>query len=264
MSRSRTTGSEPARAWRPPAAQVAPAPMPPIDIIPSLDIEATGYATLALIESGDRVDASRAAKWLVGQRNSQGGFGSTQDTVVALQALTEYSTMSATDTDMTVTLRAGDVTKEVKISPGQLRCDPGGGGPGGRRRSKLSAKGKGEAVVQGVLRYNVPQAEKTASVFDIKVDYNTGQVAVNDLIDIKASVTFNPPEPIKAGMVVVDISVPTGFAAVDESLAKLLEQHKIKRYDVAGRKVIVYIEDMEPGRHGELLVPGAGAVSGEG
>ena len=89
----------------------------PIDIIPSLDIEATGYATLALIESGDRVDASRSAKWLVGQRNSQGGFGSTQDTVVALQALTEYSTMSATDTDMTVTLKAGDVTKEVKISP---------------------------------------------------------------------------------------------------------------------------------------------------
>ena len=33
-------------------------------------------------------NASRAAKWLVGQRNSQGGFGSTQDTVVALQALT--------------------------------------------------------------------------------------------------------------------------------------------------------------------------------
>ena len=48
-------------------------------------------------------------------------------------------------------------------------------------------------------------------------------------------------------MVVVDVSVPTGFAAVDDSLAKLLEQHKIKRYDVAGRKVIVYIEDMNPG-----------------
>ena len=102
-------------------------------------------------------------------------------------------------------------------------------------------------MVQGVLRYNLPEAEKVASVFDIKVDYNTAQVAVNDLIDIKASITFNPPEPIKAGMVVVDISVPTGFAAVDDSLAKLLEQHKIKRYDVAGRKVIVYIEDMDPG-----------------
>jgi CD109 antigen len=79
------------------------------------------------------------------------------------------------------------------------------------------------------------------------VTYNTAQVAVDDLIDIKASVTFDPPEPIKAGMVVVDISVPTGFAPVDESLSKLVEKPNIKRYDVAGRKVIVYIADMDPG-----------------
>ena len=230
----------------PPVVEPQPDVMPPRDIMPSLDIEATGYATLALIESGDRVDASRSAKWLVGQRNSQGGFGSTQDTVVALQALTEYSTMSATDTDMTVTLRAGSMTKDVRISPDNFDVTQLIEVPAGVS-VEVSAKGKGEAVVQGVLRYNLPEAEKVATVFDIRVDYNTARVAVNDLIDIKASITFNPPEPIKAGMVVMDISVPTGFAAVDESLAKLLEQHKIKRYDVAGRKVIVYIEDMEPG-----------------
>ena len=37
----------------------------------------------------DTTSTPRAAKWLVGQRNAQGGFGSTQDTVVALQALTD-------------------------------------------------------------------------------------------------------------------------------------------------------------------------------
>ena len=40
---------------------------------------------------GDRVNAASAARWLVSKRNSQGGFGSTQDTVVALQALTEFA-----------------------------------------------------------------------------------------------------------------------------------------------------------------------------
>ena len=112
---------------------------------------------------------------------------------------------------------------------------------------KVNAQGKGEAVVQGVLRYNLPAAEQAESVFTIDVDYNTDQVAVNDLVDVNVSVTFDPPEPIKAGMTVLDVSVPTGFAAVDESLARLLENPKIKRYDVAGRKVIVYIEDMSPG-----------------
>ncbi len=234
-----------------PADQMPGAPgivgqMPPIDIIPSLDIEATGYATLALTAAGDRVDAGRAAKWLVGQRNSQGGFGSTQDTVVALQALTEYATNTATDTDMTVTLKAGDVTKKITITPDNFDVTQVVEVPAGAA-VELTAKGKGEAVVQGVLRYNLPQADKTQKVFDISVDYDTDQVAVNDIISVKAKVTFNPPEPIKAGMVVVDISVPTGFAAVDESLAKLLEDKQIKRYDVAGRKVIIYIEDMNPG-----------------
>ena len=242
-----------------------PQPLEPdsIEVNPSLDIEATGYATLALIESGDRVDASRAAKWLVGQRNSQGGFGSTQDTVVALQALTQYSTMGATDTDLTVTLKAGGFSKEVKVSPENFDVTQVVEVPTGAA-VQLSARGKGEAVVQGVLRYNVPEAEKAANVFDINVDYNTARVAVNDLIGIKASVTFNPPEPMKAGMVVVDVSVPTGFAPVTDSLAQLLEQKKIKRYDVAGRKVIVYIQDMSPGRKGELLLPGSGFVSGKG
>src|SRR4030042_2966788 len=55
-------------------------------------IEATGYAALALIKHGDAFNASRAAKWLVSQRNAHGGTGATQDTVVALQGLTEYST----------------------------------------------------------------------------------------------------------------------------------------------------------------------------
>jgi CD109 antigen len=220
--------------------------VPPIDVMPSLDIEATGYATLALIESGDRVNAGKAAKWLVGQRNSQGGFGSTQDTVVALQALTQFSTLGATDTDLKVTLVAGDVSKDIQITPDNFDVTQAVEVPAGAP-VRLEAQGKGEAVIQGVLRYNLLEAEAAASTFDIEVDYNTALVAVNDLVDVTVTVAFNPPEPIKAGMVVLDVSVPTGFAAVEDSLAQLLEKPKVKRYDVAGRKVIVYLEDMNPG-----------------
>jgi len=229
-----------------PLAPVEEGDLMPGEIVPSLDIEATGYATLALISAGDRVNAAQAAKWLVGQRNSQGGFGSTQDTVVALQALTEYSTLGATDTELRVTIAAGGVSKDIQISPENFDVTQVVEVPPGVA-VHLEAEGKGEAVIQGVLRYNLPQAEKVASVFDIGVDYDTAQVAVNDLVDVRVTIAFNPPEPMKAGMVVLDVSVPTGFAAVEESLGRLLEQPKVKRYDVAGRKVIVYIEDMSPG-----------------
>jgi A-macroglobulin TED domain/Alpha-2-macroglobulin family/Alpha-2-macroglobulin bait region domain/MG2 domain/A-macroglobulin receptor binding domain/Macroglobulin domain MG3 len=215
-------------------------------LLPNLDIEATGYATLALIAADDRVNAAQAAKWLVGQRNSQGGFGTTQDTVVALQALIEFATSAESDTELTVTITAGDETQEVQITPENYDVTQVVEIPAGED-VEVEAEGKGEAVIQGVLRYNLLEPEETQSVFDISVDYDTDQVEVDDTIDVNVTIAFNPPEPVKANMTVLDISVPTGFAAVGESLEALLNDPNVKRYDVAGRKVIVYIEDMEPG-----------------
>jgi CD109 antigen len=213
----------------------------------STDIEATGYATLALIEHGDPVNAGRAAKWLVGHRNSMGGFGSTQDTVVALQALTRYAADAASDTTMTVTVSAGGETQEVQITAANFDVLQTVEIPAGVPVT-LTAEGKGQAVFQAVSRFNLPEAEEEESVFDITVDYDTTQVSVNDTVTVDVSLTFQPPVPGTAGMIVLDVSVPTGFAPVTETLDALVAADaKVKRYDVAGRKVILYIEDMAAG-----------------
>jgi CD109 antigen len=81
-------------------------PQPRMGINQSADIEANAYATLALVKHGDALNASRAAKWLVSRRNAFGGFGSTQDTVVALHALTEYSTGARADVDLRIAISA--------------------------------------------------------------------------------------------------------------------------------------------------------------
>ena len=78
--------------------------------------------------------------------------------------------------------------------------------------------------------------------------YDTTQVEVNDLVTVSVELEFNPPIPMEAGMIVLDISVPTGFEAVTESIAEAVEKEgRMKRYEVAGRKVIFYIENMLPG-----------------
>jgi len=210
-------------------------------------VEATGYALLALLEHGDQFNAGRAARWLVAQRNAFGGFNSTQDTVVGIQALTAFAAGSRADVDLVVEVQAGEKLEQLRISPEnydvlQLVPLPV------NEEVAISVEGKGQAVAQLVLRYNLPQAEKEAEVFHIEVDYDTHQVEVNDRLEIRASVEFDPPLPIEAGMVVLDISVPTGFVPVEESIQKVAEaEARIKRYDIAGRKVIFYIEDMAPG-----------------
>ena len=49
-------------------------------------------------------------------------------------------------------------------------------------------------------------------------------------------------------MVIADIGVPTGFAAVRSSLDALVEAETVSRVEVAGRKVILYIDSLEQGR----------------
>ncbi|TNN34345.1 Complement C3 [Liparis tanakae] len=53
-------------------------------------LEATGYALLALVHLGRLEAAAAPFKWLNSQRRRGGGFGSTQSTMVVLQALSEY------------------------------------------------------------------------------------------------------------------------------------------------------------------------------
>lgn len=57
----------------------------------AVNIEMTSYAVLALLQAGLYEDALPAVKWLVNQRNENGGFQSTQDTIVGLQALSKFA-----------------------------------------------------------------------------------------------------------------------------------------------------------------------------
>ena len=215
----------------------------------SAAIETTGYALLALMAYGDLANAGQAAKWLVGQRNALGGYDSTQDTVVSLQGLASFTTKVSANVDMTVVLASGEWRKEVRITPEnadvmQIVQVPLG------NTVVMTAAGRGTAVVQSVLRYNVPERQtEIPDVFNITVDYGTDHVAVDDLITVSASITFTPPEQIEAGMVVLDVAVPTGFEPVRETIAALVEENdNLKRFEIAGRKVILYIDSMQAGQ----------------
>ncbi len=211
------------------------------------DVETTAYALLALLQQGDLLSAGNAARWMVTQRNAFGGYSSTQDTVVGLQALIEYGMNTKLDTDMTIELTSGDWHKSLKIDGNnadvvQIESVPIGDD------IQLVASGRGQAILQLVHRFNLPNVDaRPVEAFEIDVEYSADQIAVDDLLKVSASVRFIPQGQVEADMTVLDIAVPTGFTPVAESLEAVLEENaKIKRYDLAGRKVILYIENMAP------------------
>ncbi|KAK6327032.1 hypothetical protein J4Q44_G00026770, partial [Coregonus suidteri] len=56
-----------------------------------ITVETTAYALLTAVAHKDTMWADSAACWLTSQENYGGGFKSTQDTIVALEALSEYA-----------------------------------------------------------------------------------------------------------------------------------------------------------------------------
>ena len=57
----------------------------------SASVEMTAYMAATLVMQERTMEALPSIKWLGRQRNSQGGFVSTQDTIVALQAISLYT-----------------------------------------------------------------------------------------------------------------------------------------------------------------------------
>ncbi|XP_032124926.1 complement C4-A isoform X1 [Sapajus apella] len=92
------------------AVSPTPAPRNPADPVPqapALWIETTAYALLhLLLHEGKAEMADQAAAWLTRQGSFQGGFRSTQDTVIALDALSAYwiSSHTTEERELNVTL----------------------------------------------------------------------------------------------------------------------------------------------------------------
>ncbi|HEX5166311.1 MAG TPA: alpha-2-macroglobulin family protein, partial [Thermomicrobiales bacterium] len=160
----------------------------------SAAVETTAYATLALLALDRDLDAGRALHWLAAQRNASGGFGSTQDTVVALQAMTTAAGSNRDDIDATIFISSGDFTHEAHIDAEnadilQLIEVPAGG------TLTVETTGTGQVMGQAVRRYNQPETGAIERpIFDLSVDYSADEIEVDDILDITATITYNPPE----------------------------------------------------------------------
>ncbi|MGH9175810.1 MAG: hypothetical protein ACRD1H_15705 [Vicinamibacterales bacterium] len=161
--------------------------------------------------------------------------------------MTSAAASSRDDIDATVFLSSGDFTAEVHVDAEnadimQVIEVPAGG------TLAIETTGTGQVMGQAVRRFNVLETiGPEFSIFELSVNYGTDEVEVDDTIEITARIRYTPPEPLGAGMVVLDVAIPTGFAPVEATIDALVDgDEQLKRWDLAGRKVIFYIEDMQP------------------
>jgi hypothetical protein len=113
---------------------------------------------------------------------------------------------------------------------------------------ELSATGSGETRFQLVRRFNVSLADQIIeNNMALQVTYDTNNVHVDDIVNVTVVVRYYG-QAGESGMMIVDVGVPTGFSPVQESLDALIEAGFVSRVEVAGRKVILYVDGLTSGQ----------------
>ncbi len=142
---------------------------------------------------------------------------------------------------------------EVKITPQNFDVVQVLEVPVDTKQVTLGIEGEGEVSYQLVKRFNVilPDVADQKEI-ELNVTYDTTNVAVDDIVTADVRVKYNGMPGIEgmvnsSGMMIVDIAVPTGFTPVTTSLDALKDNGTITRYEIAGRKVVLYIDEMQVG-----------------
>uniref|UniRef100_A0A8B9ZHX0 Alpha-2-macroglobulin n=1 Tax=Anas platyrhynchos TaxID=8839 RepID=A0A8B9ZHX0_ANAPL len=215
---------------------------------PSAEVEMTAYVLLAHLTTQPAPSqqelsfASLIAKWISGQQNPNGGFSSTQDTVVALQALSLYGavTYAKSGTASQVTLRSGgDFQQDFQVDPSNrllLQRVPLPQVPG---EYSAEVSGEGCVYLQTSLRYNVQPTQEDAP-FTLHV-YTTPETCedsqAHKVFNIGINVSYTGERNV-SNMVIVDVKMLSGFIPVKSSVRKPFQ---IQRTEVSSNHVLVYI-----------------------
>ncbi|GLD52918.1 alpha-2-macroglobulin-like protein [Lates japonicus] len=167
---------------------------------------------------------SRIVRWLTGQQNYYGGFSSTQDTVVALQALALYSTLVfSPEGSSTVTVQSpsGQLTFDVNqnnnlLYQEKILQDMTG-------KYSLEVKVTACASMQISLHYNIstPTSVTTLSVEVIPEAICTSKSQTSRPKFTLTTKSLYSGKETTTNMVILDIKMLSGFAPDPESLKQL-------------------------------------------
>jgi hypothetical protein len=218
-------------------------------------LETTALAAIALMRSNAYPDAvSGALAYLIQGKDSWGTWQTTQATILSLKALllaNEQAGRAEGPATVKVSLN-GELTQEIVIDEANadvvhIVTFDHGFSPTGQNRVQIELEGGGNLMYQVMTRYYLPWDEvapvpETEELITIDVAYDRTALAVNDEVTVDVTVRLNQEGVVK--MALIDLGVPPGFNVVTEDLGQLVEMGTIARYEVTGRQIIIYLEDL--------------------
>jgi hypothetical protein len=219
----------------------------------SLTIETTAITMMAILKSNGKnaVELNNAVKYLVNSRSGYGVFSSTQGTILALKALTEFAKASKKTTE--------DGTIQIyvdgkKVAEKEYKAGDKGAITVDGLEQYLTKEGKHDIKVKYVgvktpLPYSVavnwnttlPNSQAECAV-DLKTKLAQTTANVGETVRLSATVTNKKSTDIPSTMVIVGI--PAGFSVQPWQLKELQEKQVFDYYEIKGNNIAIYYRGM--------------------
>ncbi|XP_029281676.1 LOW QUALITY PROTEIN: CD109 antigen [Cottoperca gobio] len=221
----------------------------------SADIEMVSYVLLTQHTLRLIVEGLGLMKWLGQQRNNQGGFGSTQDTVVALQALSKFAGVTSRDFDLNIAVKTDASTTVASFHIHQdnyllqqsqqmvsFQVEPAQ-----ELHLQVSAEGRGLALFQLNVFYNIrnealARRRRDAGeheAFDLHVElFDTGAHGAHLYICCSLSQDLGLNA---TGMAVMEVGLLSGFSLQQDAINT---DEVVKKVETAPGKVVLYLDSV--------------------
>jgi len=235
-------------------------------------IETTAMAANAFLRANSHPDLANAALvYLIHQKDSYGTWHSTQATVLSLKALLQSVRAGADNIHATVKVTLnGSQEKVVNVTPETFDVVQllsfSDINIGRENVVDITTKGQGSLMYQVSGGYYLPW-DKLAKypelapaaereLVSIDLVYDRTELAVNDIVNVNVTIELNKAGG-RAESAMLDLGLPPGFTVQTEDLDALVARFKdtpqdytfptIKRYELTGRQILVYIQNISDG-----------------
>ncbi|XP_033634885.1 uncharacterized protein LOC117296122 isoform X1 [Asterias rubens] len=224
--------------------------------VPAQDIEMTGYALLAYIEQSEGGDAiisgNPISRWIVSQRNSLGGFSSTQDTVIGLQSLASYAELAFTGgvnihlkvrTHPQRRIQSFHVTHSNRLIMQEMVLNA----KNIPTRVHFEGRGLGCALLQTAVTYNVIPKKPTTPAFTISHRIREVKTAKRCFMYSMQVCTSYTGDDEVSNMALLRVKMLTGFVPVKSTLSAtaLKRQSKaFRKVELDGKMINIYFDEL--------------------
>ncbi|XP_073327868.1 complement C3-like isoform X2 [Pagrus major] len=227
-------------------------------------LEATAYALLALVKAQAFDEARPVVRWFNKQLREDGGYGSTQATIMVYQAVAEFWTSPKGpeyDLDVDILLPGRSRPIKYNFNRENLYATRTSKINNINQNVKVTAMGKGEATVTMVSLYYALPKEKDSDCqkFNLSVELVPEKMDDDEMVyRLKILVLFKDNQR-DAAMSLLDVGLLTGFTVDTNDLsllskgrARTISKYTMYTTDTERASVIIYLDKVSHTRPEEI------------